>query len=207
MKLTIRQINAGSWDAGLLISAAAFTLGSAVACVCAKYVTGDGLSSLSGYVLNYVEALKAGSFVRPGFFSVMFDVLKYAALIFAVGFSFLGVAGVPIVLALRGFFLCFTISAFVIAFGYPGFAIAVAVFGLPTLITLPCLFALASRSFSSAGILLNSVRDKPSGGGRRAFDRAFFLNALVCLGFLLLAVFLEYFVTPRIVSAVASAVL
>lgn len=206
MKLTVRNIDAGTRDAGLTVSAIAFLLGSATACICAKYVAGDGLDSLSAYVLNYIDVLKAGSFIRPGFFTVVFDVLKYAALIFVAGFSFLGVAAVPIIMAMRGFFLCFSISAFVIAFGYAGFTIALAVFGLSSLIILPCLFALAARSFSSARVLLGTLRDKSSGGGQ-AFDRAFFLNALICLGFLLMAVFLEYLITPLLISAVTSVVI
>ena len=59
----------------------------------------------------------------------------------------------PCVTAAYGFFLSFSVCCFTAAFGVDGVLLALAVFGLRCMVTLPCYFLLAAASWgTSAGL-------------------------------------------------------
>lgn len=71
---------------------------------------------------------------------------------FCLGFASIGVVLLPCVTAAYGFFLSFSVCCFTAAFGVDGVLLALAVFGLRCMVTLPCYFLLAAASWgTSAG--------------------------------------------------------
>ena len=84
-----------------------------------------------------------GANAKPDFASALLDVFKYNILSIALGFSILGVFCIPALMALRGFFLSFSVSTVVRVIGGKGVTLALAIFGANTLITVPCFFILS----------------------------------------------------------------
>ena len=89
---------------------------------------------------------------------------RYPLAAFLLGFASIGVLALPLVTGAFGGFLSFSVCCFTASFGPDGVLLALAVFGLRCVVTLPCYFLLAvpalERSTALACLSL--------GGGRRA---------------------------------------
>ncbi|MDR0445916.1 MAG: hypothetical protein LBH17_02620 [Oscillospiraceae bacterium] len=113
----------------------------------------------------YIAGLSEGSISGVGerFFPALLSAGKYhiAALFFA--FSVLGVAGIPIIAAIRGFVLCFTMSAVVRYYGQAGIPAALAVFAPEALIATPSLLMLSAPTFAASFSLLSSLPRRAAG--------------------------------------------
>jgi stage II sporulation protein M len=98
---------------------------------------------------------------------------------------------------MRGFFLCFSIAYVVRGFGAGGVPLALSMFALDAIITVPCFFVLAVQSFSSSTRLLRGVLSR--GGGEAVYERGFFRRCAVCAGVLCAAALSDMFLTPIMV--------
>ena len=115
---------------------------------------------------------------------------------FLLGFASIGVVLLPCVTAAYGFFLSFSVCCFTAAFGVDGVLLALAVFGLRCMVTLPCYFLLAAASWgTSAGLAAVSF-----GRGRRTapvvYGRACWVRFGACCLALLAGVCAELFLSP-----------
>ena len=149
--------------------------------------SGSGISSLLDFVL------------------FLFNMFKYHLLAMFFGFSVLGIICLPVLSALRGFFLCFSISAMIRLFGSNGIALALSVFGIGTLLTIPCYFILAVQAFSASLNLFKAVR--ATGGGRVPpvpYGRGYFLLWGVCFLILAVAFLAGVFITPYLTDLAAA---
>ena len=94
------------------------------------------------------------------------ELRRYPLFAFLLGFASIGVVLLPCVTAAYGFFLSFSVCCFTAAFGVDGVLLALAVFGLRCLVTLPCYFLLAAASWgTSAGLAAVSFGRGPAGSG------------------------------------------
>jgi hypothetical protein len=157
-------VNTSSKRTTLLLTSVAFLLGAAVGWLAALYAVPEGqmLSFMRGYAAAYAapdlrQAL-LGNFLAP-------------ALVFLLGLTLPGVVLIPAVVAGRGFFLSFAVAVYARVFGLPGILLAFGAVGLPGLLTVPCLFALAVFGFAFSRRLLL----KSAGGTRQ--DAENLLNA------------------------------
>ena len=121
---------------------------------------------------------------------------RYPLLAFLLGFASIGVVLLPCVTAAYGFFLSFSVCCFTAAFGVDGVLLALAVFGLRCMVTLPCYFLLAAASWgTSAGLAAVSF-----GRGRRTapvvYGRACWVRFGACCLALLAGVCAELFLSP-----------
>jgi len=195
-RITIAGSETGADYLGLIVCGALFICGSIVG-TAASGIAGD--AGISNYMAGYLAL--AGQARISGFFSALFNVWTYPLVAILLGFSVFGVFGVPALAAVRGFFLCFSISAIVRYFGGDGVLLALAIFGASAMITVPCFFILAVQSFSSSLYVFKSVTLK--GGGTAPYKGGFFRRVLVCAAVLTGSALIDTLLVPRLIGLVA----
>ena len=155
--------------------------------------TGD---ELRRYLEDYVRLGGEGAPTVQTALSALVIYFRYPLFAFLLGFASIGVVLLPCVTAAYGFFLSFSVCCFTAAFGVDGVLLALAVFGLRCMVTLPCYFLLAAASWgTSAGLAAVSF-----GRGRRTapvvYGRACWVRFGACCLALLAGVCAELFLSP-----------
>ena len=120
----------GGVTTALLVVSCAFVSGGIAGLLVASQVAGEGQTTLAAYIESYLAAAQQRTAAAPGFFAVALDLLRWPCLAVFMGFLSLGVVGVPILFAVRGFLLSFAVSSFVRMFGGAGGMLAFSAFGL-----------------------------------------------------------------------------
>lgn len=206
----MRRPVAGIWDVpsvgvlpALAATAAFFFLGSLAGCVLASYVGGGGNDSLTSYLQGFLTAAKAGGVAAPALLPLLWETMRWPLLAVLLGFTALGLIGIPILFSIRGFLLAFSIASFVRMFGGNGGVLAFLVFGVSGFIAVPALFVLGVQSLVASRGLAGRVL----GDGRKnsPYGRAYFLRCAICGGALCVCVLLEYLAVPALVAGVAGA--
>lgn len=205
----MRRAAAGFWDlppAGLApalaVSGAAFFLGGLGGCLMASWVTGGGSERLYAYLEGFLAAAGAGAVASPALAPLIWDTLRWPLLAVLLGCSALGVLGLPLLFAVRGFLLSFSIAAFVRMFGNAGCLLAFLVFGVSGCVAVPVLFVLGVQGLASACRLAakrQPTEDRRNPGGAKAF----LVRCGLCTGALGVCVLLEYLVVPALVAGMA----
>ena len=124
-----------------------------------------------------------------------------AALVLLLGFSAVGLVGIPAVFGVRGFLLGFSIGSFVRFYGGAGGLLAALVFGVSGCVAVPVLFVLGVQSLLAARTLaLRMVEER-----RRLlpYGRRYWLCCGVCAGGLAVCVLLEWAAVPSLVMGAA----
>ena len=109
--------------------------------------TGD---ELRRYLEDYVRLGGEGAPTVQTALSALVIYFRYPLFAFLLGFASIGVVLLPCVTAAYGFFLSFSVCCFTAAFGVDGVLLALAVFGLRCMVTLPCYFLLAAASWGTS---------------------------------------------------------
>lgn len=206
MRVEIRK----KWDlpleqkAALAVLSAAFLLGGLLGCLLAALSSGTGAEELSSYLTGYLALAREGGIPR-GLWPLLWGQVKYALAVLVLGLTALGLAGVPILFGLRGFFFSFSAACFCRVFGKRGLLPAFFLFGLPALLWVPALFLSGVPGFLSARQLLR----RTSGDGRSVIplNGAWWCRAGLCVGLALLSGLLEYWVVPVLLRAAARVIL
>lgn len=198
----IWDIPAGGLLTALCAVGGAFALGGLLGCLLAAQVGGGGNDSLTAYLQSYLTAARTGAVTQPGLLPIVWETLRWPLFTFLMGFTALGMLGIPVLFAIRGFLLSFAVSSFVRLFGGAGAILAFFAFGLTGLVAVPVLFVLGVQGFASSRELAgrffgNDKRPLP-------FGRAFLLRCGVCAGALCLCMVLEYVAVPALLGSVAS---
>lgn len=197
------------WDlplerrAALVVLASAFLLGGGAGCLLAALSDGAGAEELSVYLAGYLELAAEGELPR-GLWPVLWGQMKYLLAAAVLGLTALGVAGLPVLFGVRGFFFAFPIGCFCRVFGGAGLFPAFLLFGLSALLWAPALFLTGTSSFFSARQLLCRALGE-GGGGPFPPVRWYQLGACLCLT--LAAGLLDLWVVPVLLRAAASVVL
>ena len=76
---------------------------------------------------------------------VFVKILQYPVIIILCGLCVFGAVLIPLIVALRGFFLLFAVTTFVRLFGGAGLLYSFALFGVQCLFVLPCIMLLGSQ--------------------------------------------------------------
>ena len=146
-----------------------------------------------------VAAAKSGSVVlSPGLLSVLWESVRWPLFAFLMGFTALGVLGIPTLFAVRGFLLSFAVSSFVRMFGGTGGILAFFAFGITGLAAVPALFVLGfAGARELAGRALSGKK------GVFPFGRAYWVRCALCAGAVALSAVLEYWAVPALLCSVA----
>ncbi len=204
----MRRAVAGLWDVpmqgatpALAVTAICFLLGGVAGCVLCANVGGGGSESLSAYMQGLLAVAKTDGVTPPLLLPLLWEVLRWPLLTVVLGFTAFGVIGIPILFSVRGFLLSFAIASFTRMLGGTGSMLAVVVFGISGLISIPALFALGVQGFASARGLAG--RAWGESGRSSPVGRAYFLRCGVCAGAFCVCVLLEYLAVPGLLSGMA----
>lgn len=189
----------------LIILSACFVAGGLVGCLLAAQVGGAGETSLHAYLEAFLAAAQGGAVDIPALWGQIWDTLRWPLAALLLGFTALGVLGLPVLFAVRGFLLAFSIASFVRAFGGTGWLLACLVFGIGGALSLPVLFVLGVQSFLSARALAARVRG--DGKGRVLWGRDCLIRCAMCGGILCVCILLERTAVPAILSGAAGVLL
>jgi len=185
----------------LAVLAVAFLLGGLVGCGLAASVTGGGDDTLAAYIQNYISAAGTGITQPPELLAVVWEVARWPLLTLLLGFTALGVVGIPVLFAVRGFLFSFAVASFIRMFGAVGGGLAFLIFGITGLLAIPVLFVLGVQGLMAAFALVGRTLNQ----GKRTpvFSRAYFFRCGICIGVLALCVLLDYIAVPALLSAMA----
>lgn len=173
----------------LLTLGGAFLFGGVAGCLLAGLVDGGGMDMLNTYLQGWLAAVHSGGTDVPGLVSLIWELVRWPLLAAMLGFTVLGLPGLPVLFAARGFFLAFSIGSFVRMFGPMGGVWAIPIFGVSALFTIPVLFVLGVEGWAR-------LRGSPVAGSRP-------LRYLFCAAVLCVCVLVEYFLVPSVLTAIA----
>lgn len=191
----------GAWFPATALLTLLFLTGGAAGCAMASWVCGSGSEGLASYIRSYLLAVQEGMGSSPSMPELCWEVFRYPLIVLALGFTALGAVGIPLVFAVRGFFLSFAVASFVRVFGGFGFALSAIVFGLPGAISIPVLFVLGAQGWTAS----REMAERLSRRGRRSspYDRDYWVRCGVCAAGSLLCVWVERFLTADLLAALA----
>lgn len=204
----MRRPVAGVWDVplegvapALAATSICFFLGGLAGFLLAANVGGGGTDSLSAYIRGFLDAAGAGATSAPSLLLLIWEVFRWPLFTVVLGFTALGLVGIPVLFAVRGFLLSFAISSFVHLLGGVGCLLALLVFGVSGLVSVPALFVLGVQGLAAA----RSLAGKVLGEGRRSspFGKAYFLRCGLCAGAFCVCILLEYLAVPALVAGMA----
>lgn len=189
----------GGVTTALLVVSCAFVSGGIAGLLVASQVAGEGQTTLAAYIESYLAAAQQRTAAAPGFFAVALDLLRWPCLAVFMGFLSLGVVGVPILFAVRGFLLSFAVSSFVRMFGGAGGMLAFSAFGLTGLLAVPALFVLGVQSFDMA------LRRLSAGAGKGSAlpGSQYLVRCGSCFGALALCMLVEHWAVPALLGSLA----
>jgi len=180
-----------------LLLGAAFLIGGIAGCLVAGSVHGQGGEALRTYLEIYLSLAKEGN-LTVRFWQVVWEQVRILALAFALGFTAIGVAGIPMLFVLRGFEFAFSVACICRVFGAEGLVLALCLFGFPAILRIPTLFVLGGGSLIQAYRLLCRY----TGGNMSGQGRDWRIYA-VCAGAAMLCAALEYVMLPVLIGACA----
>lgn len=204
MRVEIRK----KWDLpleqriALGVLGAAFLLGGVAGCLLASLSGGAGGSEMGDYLTGYLELARDGTLPK-GLWPLLWGQIKYLLAVLALGLTALGLAGIPILFGLRGFFFSFSAACFCRVFGRRGLLPAFFLFGLPALLWVPALFLAGVPGILSARKMLR----RTPGDGVISLSGTWWCRAGMCAGLTLTAGLLEYWVVPVLLRAAARVIL
>lgn len=173
--------------AGLWLLGGCFAAGGVLGLALAWQAEPD---SLGEYLRQYFSTAAQGEAVLPHPISVLARSLRWPLAAFLLGLSGVGAGGLPLLFALRGFFLYCAAGLFVRALGAPGAAAALVTLGPGALVGVPVLFVLGGmgweRAARRAGLLSPERNAWPDPRARVGAVYA------LCTAVLLMAAILEY---------------
>ncbi|MDE7245383.1 MAG: hypothetical protein K2O18_15615 [Oscillospiraceae bacterium] len=166
----------------------------------------DAQAALDQYLMDYCVVYDAGNVAIP-LLSCAAIYFGYAALLFLLGFSSAGVALIPVLSGVFGFFTMYTVSCFVRCYGRNGVLLAMGILLVRLLFTLPCFLVLAGEAWPlSIELFLLSF-----GRGKRSapvlYGSRYFLLFILCAAVLTVGVCCERFLTPLLFRLAMNAVL
>ena len=133
--------------------------------------------------------------------------VRYPLMAVLLGFASIGIALIPALAVVFGFFTSFSVFCFVATLGTDGVWLSLAAFGLRCAITLPCFLMLASSSWENAG----NLTALSFGRGRRVspvvYGRSWWIRVAICLVVLLLGVCVDLMLVPFCIQWVLTQVL
>lgn len=208
----MRRTVAGFWwsptaegTPALVVTAVFFALGGLLGAVLALQSADGGVEVMTTYLGRFLGLAQEGSLVLPSLPELLWRSLRWFLAAFLLGFSALGIIGIPVLTSFRGFFLAFSIASFAQAYGYSGLVVAFFLLGVPGLIAVPAFFCLSAQSFSAAVTLAG----RAGGSGRRElpFRRGYFFRCGACAAAAFISLLLERYLVPALVAGAAGSLL
>lgn len=184
----------------LLLLAACFLLGLVLGQVLSARVSADTARELTEYLNGYFSLQSPPDPSAKTVASALVVYFRYPVLAFLLGFASVGAALLPVVTVAYGFFLSFSVCCFTAAFGHDGVLLALAVFGLRCLVTLPCYFAVAVPALEKSVGLASLSLEKSGRPVPPTYGRTWWLRFGAVCGVLIAGVLTELLVSPGLLN-------
>ena len=178
----------------LAIIGTAFLLGGLLGCAAALHLNSGGSEALSQYIRGYLETVQSGLAPAPDVITVAWKASRFLLLAVLLGFTALGVAGMPLLFLVRGFLLSFSVTCFVSMFGGRGGLLAFLLLGVSGVATIPPLFLLGVQGMSASRRLLRRCL-----GGQRdgpIYSKRYFFRWGGCAAAVVMCVLFDLFAVP-----------
>lgn len=202
----MRRAVAGIWGTpaakgrvALAVTVTFFILGSFLGCISAFHAAGAADDALSGYLSRFLQNARDGALSSPALATQLWQVLRWPLGAFLLGFTALGVFGIPVLAGARAFFLAFSVASFTRVYGQAGLAMAFLLLGLTSLVAVPAFFVLSTQSLQAACALAG----RSGGTGRLPYDKRYFLCCGGCAAAFCVCFLLERFFLAALVSGAA----
>ncbi len=184
----------------LVVLLASLLLGGGLGFTMACAVDGQGGETLAQYLTTYLQLASEGT-VPIQLWVMLWEQSKLPLCAVLLGFSAVGLVGLPIVLAIRGFSLAYGATCLCRIFGSGGLAVSGVLFGATALITIPALLVMGVQGMQGGYALL-----RRQGGHRRSplpYGGDYLLRCGICMFAVVLAVVVEWLVVPALLVSVA----
>lgn len=191
-------------NGALVVLCIFFLAGGGVGCLFAAVSGREGAQALGEYLTGYLTLAQENGLPRQ-LWPLLWGQMKYLIAALILSMTALGIAGLPLLFAIRGFFFTFPVACFCRVFGWRGMFPALALFVLPALLWTSALFLIGPSGLRSAQQLLR--RSLGEGGGSPALNGVFWCQAGVCAVLSLAAGLLEYWMVPALLQGVVRLVL
>jgi hypothetical protein len=186
------------YSIALGVIALAFLAGITAGCLMSVL----GGETADGAIAGHLEPFAGNSVPMPSVGTTLLNTLLYPSLCFLFGFAIPGVALIPLTVCARGFFLAYAASSCVRVFGAGlGTLFSFSLFGLPLLLSLPCLFWIGTNGLLGSYSLLGSAVKKPAVPIR---GKDHFLRFGIALCALAVSAAVEILISPMLASYVAA---
>ena len=166
-------------------------------------IVGDG-TKLNDLLTNYISFYLDGGTLKPDLMTAVFDAYKYHLSALFLGLSLTGVALIPALSALRGFMLSYSISAIVRLLGSKGAWLALSVFGIRTVMTIPCFFILCVYAYSTSTHIFRQSLSKNVKLTASPFNSRTVIATGICLVILLISALIDTYLTPYLIRFAVS---
>ena len=207
-RMVLRTIRLGDWDPALpqaVVLAVIFLAGALAGHLYAAGCGEEAWTALGQYLDDYCRLYDGGG-VEASLPSCVVMYFGYAAELFLLGFSAAGVALIPALSGVFGFFTMYTVSCFVRCYGRAGAALALGALIVRLVFTLPCFMVLAGAAWP----LSMELFTLSFGGGKRSspvlYGSRYFLLFVLCAVILGVGVFCERMLTPLLFRAALGAI-
>ena len=157
---------------------------------------------LQRYVAAFLDTYKNAPQVN--FFAALFSTVKYHLAAVFLGLSILGPLLIPVLSAVRGFFLSFSVTAVMRCLGVKGIGFTLSLFGIPAIVSIPCFFILSALAFSSSLYLLRMIRAQGARSLTPPFCGRLFVSCGACFILLVALAVADAYLISRLVSHTAS---
>lgn len=186
----------------LIAVSVAFLLGGIVGFAIARQAIGGETDALLRFIQSYWDAARLENVAQPAVGTLVWKAVRFPLLTFILGFTALGIAGIPILFFVRGFLFSFSVACFVSLFGAVGGLLSFLLLGLSGMAAVPPLFVLGTQGMVASRTLLRRYfgarRDGP------VYTRTYFLRCGVCAVVLAVCILFDYFAVPVLIRAMAS---
>ena len=200
----LKMDNPSGYTVAIWIVGIAFSIGGIWGCIAGGMVSGENGDQMALFLMHYLETA-ATEGVPVHRVSVLWQQVKFPLCISILGFTALGVVGIPIIIGMKGFFLGYGMTCFCRVLGVSGILPSFILLGLPALVWAPALFVLGAQSFLAAVVLLS--RTLGARNDIAPYTKLYFIRSGLCGAAVMGAVALECFAIPTILSAAARVVL
>ena len=168
-------------DTVLLLISMGFILGGILGAIVEKRL------STEDYLVRFFQAA-AQSTLQPTLWRELWVAFRWPAAVMVLSFLPVAGAAIPALFCVRSFFLSYGIAALVADAGLKGICYAGLLFGPVCLLAVPVFFVLGSE-----GLLRKALVERGS--------KKLLLKGVCCLPVLLLCVFLDWTVTPVLLTS------
>ena len=182
----------------LVVTVAFFALGAGTGCFLAFRASETSVDLMRAYLDRFLELARDGGLCAPDLPALVWKEIRWPLAAFLLGFSALGLPGIPLLSGLRGFFFAYSVASFARAYGQAGLMAAFLLLGIPALSTLPAFFLLCVQSFSASCVL--AWRGFGQGKRDHPYHQEYFIRCGVCAAAIFAGFFLERYLVPGLFS-------